>query len=51
MTKKDYIELGDWLRIHSLAGKLTETCLDHLIMILKKDNTKFNEKKFREYIK
>ncbi len=55
MTRKDYIAIGQWLRIHDIPRILDKHCngpaLDYLIkVVLEKDNPRFDERRFRKYI-
>mgnify|MGYP003130605819 CR=1 FL=1 len=55
MTKKDYVAIAQWLRVHDIPRILDKHCngpaLDYLIkVVLEKDNPKFDERRFRKYI-
>ena len=49
MTKKDYELMAAVMKSHSvLHQKATKAIMESLIVYLKKDNEKFNEKTFKE---
>ena len=54
MTKKDYVAIAQWLRRHDIPRLLKRDrdihALDNLIEILKLNNPKFDERRFRKYI-
>ena len=49
MTKKDYELMAAVMKSHSvLHQKATKAIMESLIVYLKKDNEKFDEKRFKE---